>query len=128
NGAGKTSTAPFLLQGTLDLKDYVNADVIAQGLSAFNPEADALEAGRVMLTRLHQLAEARRSFAFESTFASRTFARDIRAWKAKHKYQFYLFFLFLGDAESVVLRVAQRVRQGGHSVPEQTIRRRYERG
>jgi len=77
NGAGKSTTAPALLQGTLGVTEFVNADVIAQGLSAFNPERAAFHAGRVMLERLQQLAEERVNFAFETTFASHTFAHWI---------------------------------------------------
>jgi predicted ABC-type ATPase len=74
NGAGKSSTAPALLKGTLKVVEFVNADTIAQGLSAFRPEMTAFHAGRIMLTRLHHLAAKRQDFAFETTLTSRTFA------------------------------------------------------
>ena len=86
NGAGKSTVAPALLRDTLLVNEYVNADVIAQGLSAFAPESAALRAGRVMLGRLHELAEARRTFAFETTLASRSFA----PWLARQKRSGYL--------------------------------------
>jgi predicted ABC-type ATPase len=127
NGAGKSTTAPMLLKGTLGVTEFVNADVIAQGLSAFQPERAAFHAGRVMLERLHYLAKERVDFAFETTLASRSFA----PWIAKLKqsgYTFHLVFLWLPSADYAVARVAERVRMGGHDVPEETIRRRYNKG
>ena len=127
NGAGKSTTAPVLLKGTLGVTKFVNADVIAQGLSAFQPENAAFHAGRVMLERLHYLAEERIDFAFETTLASRSFA----PWIAKLKqtgYTFHLVFLWLPNADFAVARIAERVRMGGHGVPEGTIRRRYKKG
>jgi len=126
NGAGKSTTAPMLLKGTLGVTEFVNADVIAQGLSAFQPESAAFHAGRVMLERLHYLAKERVDFAFETTVASRSFA----PWIAKLKqsgYTFHLVFLWLPSADFAVARVAERVRMGGHDVPEETIRRRYKK-
>ncbi len=127
NGAGKSTTAPALLQGTLGVTEFVNADVIAQGLSAFNPERAAFHAGRIMLERLQQLAEERENFAFETTLASRTFAHWIEELK-RTGYAFHLFFLWLPAPEFAVDRVAERVRMGGHNVPEDTIKRRYHAG
>jgi predicted ABC-type ATPase len=127
NGAGKSTTAPMLLKGTLGVTEFVNADVIAQGLSAFQPESAAFHAGRVMLERLHYLANERVDFAFETTLASRSFA----PWIAKLKqsgYTFHLVFLWLPNPDFAVARVAERVRMGGHDVPEETIRRRYNKG
>jgi len=127
NGAGKSTTAPMLLKGTLGVTEFVNADVIAQGLSAFQPERAAFHAGRVMLERLHFLAKERVDFAFETTLASRSFA----PWIAKLKqsgYTFHLVFLWLPSTDFAVARVAERVRMGGHHVPEETIRRRYNKG
>ena len=127
NGAGKSTTAPTLLKGTLGVTEFVNADVIALGLSAFQPERAAFHAGRVMLERLHYLAKERVDFAFETTLASRSFA----PWIAKLQqsgYTFHLVFLWLPSADFAVARVAERVRMGGHDVPEETIRRRYNKG
>jgi len=127
NGAGKTTAAPFLLQRAFAVKQFVNADFIAHGISVFDPDTAAVEAGRVMLKRLHQLAEERANFAFETTLASRTFA----PWIAKLKetgYSFYLDYLWVPSANLAVTRVAERVSLGGHHVEEATIRRRYERG
>ena len=127
NGAGKSTAAPELLQGELAVTEFVNADVIARGLSAFDPDRAAMAAGRVMLARLDELARQRESFAFETTLASRTFApwlRDLRA----SGYAVHLFFLWLSSADLAVERVADRVRSGGHDVPADTIRRRYRAG
>ena len=127
NGAGKSTAAPALLQGTLGVTEFVNADVIAQGLSAFAPDRVALSAGRIMLRRLQELARQGVSFAFETTLASRSFAPWI--WELAHTgYQFHLVFLWLPSADFAVQRVADRVRLGGHGVPEATIRRRYHLG
>src|SRR3970040_3036974 len=98
NVAGKSTTAPSLLQGTLGVKEFVNADVIAQGLSAFQPETAAFHAGRIMLERLHYLAKERVDFAFETTLASRSFA----PWIAKLEqsgYTFHMVFLWVVGGE-----------------------------
>ena len=124
NGAGKSTTAREFLKGALRVDEFVNADLIAQGLSAFRPQRAALEAGRVMLRRLRDLAQLRSSFAFESTRASRSFAPWIAEMR-NHGYEFALLFLWLPSAEQAVARVAERVRLGGHDVPEEVVRRRY---
>jgi predicted ABC-type ATPase len=127
NGAGKSTAAPELLRGTLGVTEFVNADVIAQGLSAFDPDRVALAAGRIMLRRLQELARQGVSFAFETTLSSRSFAPWIR--ELTHTgYRFHLVFLWLPSADFAVQRVADRVRLGGHAVPEMTIRRRYNAG
>ena len=127
NGAGKSTLAPHLLKDAFGLLEYVNADTIALGLSAFSPESVAFEAGRIMLKRLHDLAEARESFAFESTLASRSYVRWISTLK-KQGYRFHLIYLWLHSPELALERVRERVRSGGHDVPEQIIRRRYPKG
>ena len=127
NGAGKSTAAPSLLKGTLRVAEFVNADVIARGISGFRPGDAALEAGRVMMTRLRSLAARRVSFAFETTMASRTFAPWIRGLLSEG-YAFSLVFLYLPNAEVALARVSERVRTGGHSVPEETVRRRYVTG
>lgn len=127
NGAGKSTAAPDLLHGALHVDEFVNADVIARGLSAFNPEGAALEAGRVMLSRLHDLAAQRKNIAFESTLASRTFAPWIRELK-KEGYRFHLFYFWLPSPEICVDRVRRRKLLGGHTVPPETIHRRYHAG
>src|SRR5436305_9828452 len=127
NGAGKTTLAPFLLRDHFGLLEYVNADTIALGLSAFQPEGAAFEAARVMLKRLHDLADARSDFAFETTLATRSYATWINKLKRKG-YSFHLIFLWLRSHELALERVKKRVLSGGHDVPEAVVRRRYARG
>ena len=127
NGAGKSTAAPVLLRDTLEVVEFVNADAIALGLSGFRPEEAAFQAGRVMLRRLKGLAQRRVDFAFETTLASRSFAPWIEGLK-QDGYRFHLVFLWLPDVEMAIARVAERVRLGGHDIPQAVIRRRYEAG
>lgn len=127
NGSGKSTIAPRLLQGVLRVPEFVNADTIAGGLSAFGPERAAMAAGRIMVARLKQLARKRVSLAFETTLASKSFAPWI-ADLIKNGYEFHLVFLWLPDVDTALARIAERVRMGGHSVPEDTVRRRYRAG
>ena len=127
NGAGKSTLAPLLLRDKLKLTEYVNADTIALGLSAFAPEKAAMEAGRVRLKRLHDLAAQRKSFAFETTLATWSYAKWLKGLM-EHGYEVHLIYLWLRSPDIAIARVAERVRAGGHNVPEETIRRRYKRG
>ncbi len=127
NGAGKSTLAPALLRDTLGIPEYVNADTIAEGLSAFAPEDASFGAGRVMLGRLHKLAADGKDFSFETTLASRIYAGWLKELKSQG-YRVSLIFLWLRDVELAIARVNSRVRSGGHSIPEVTIRRRYDRG
>jgi predicted ABC-type ATPase len=127
NGAGKSTCAARLLRGVLGVDEFVNADIIAQGLSGFAPQRVAMAAGRIMMQRLRQLAASRVSFGFETTLASRSFAPWLDELQ-RGGYLVQLVFLWLPSADMAVARVAERVRRGGHDVPEETIRRRYERG
>jgi predicted ABC-type ATPase len=127
NGAGKSTSAPRLLQGELHVDEFVNADEIARGLSAFRAEDVAITAGKVMLSRLQVLSDKQVDFAFETTLASRNFARWIKKLQADG-YSCSLVFLWLPNAEMAIARVRERVAAGGHNVPSETIRRRYERG
>ncbi len=107
NGAGKTTLAPFLLRDTLNVREYVNADPIALGLSGFDPSSVALTAGRIMLKRMHELARQKKSFAFESTLAARSYAGWLEGLGAEG-YSFQLLFLWLQSPELVVQRVLER--------------------
>lgn len=127
NGAGKSTTGPALLKDTLGITEFVNADLIAQGLSPFAPEGAAFAAGRIMLGRLRELSRRRATFAFETTLAGRVYASWIRQLQASG-YEFHLVFLWLRSPDLAIRRVADRVRQGGHHVPEETVRRRYHVG
>ena len=126
NGAGKTTAARTVLADKLGVMTFVNADAIASGLSAFDPESVAFEAGRIMLDRLHVLADERADFAFETTLSGRAYAAWLRTLQASG-YRISLFYIWLTDIELAVRRVAIRVAQGGHSIPEDTIRQRYQR-
>lgn len=127
NGAGKSTLAPYLLRDTFGILEYVNADTIALGLSAFAPERAAFAAGRVMLRRLNELASEGRDFAFETTLASRSYAAWLKTLQA-NGYEVNLIFLLLRAPELAVQRVRERVRAGGHDVPEDVVRRRYAKG
>jgi predicted ABC-type ATPase len=127
NGAGKSTAAPYLLRGELRVSEFVNADTIAQGLSAYSPQTVSIDAGRLMLRRLRELAARRADFAFETTLASRTFAPWIRDLVSSG-YEFRIVFLWLPSPDLCVARVSERARRGGHVVPEATVRRRYETG
>ena len=126
NGAGKTTASRSLLANTLRVMTFVNADVIAQGLSGFNPEAAAIRAGRIMLEQLDDLAAQRANFAFETTLAGRAYAGWLDSLRGRG-YDVDLFYFWLADVETAVARVATRVAKGGHDVPEKTIRQRYPR-
>jgi len=127
NGAGKSTLAPALLRDTLHVFEYVNADTIAEGLSAFAPQDASFDAGRVMLSRLYELDDERKSFAFETTLASRFYAKWLTELQEKG-YYVSVIFLWLKDVEYAIERVKARVKLGGHDIPEETIRRRFERG
>ena len=117
NGAGKTSSAPDLLQEAVGIDAFVNADVIAQGLAAFSPESAAVVAGRIMLRRLRELAQAREDFAFESTLAGPS-AHRLLTGLVGVGYDVHIFYLWLPSPDLAVARVRQRVEAGGHDVPE----------
>lgn len=126
NGSGKSTTAPKLLRDALRVEEFINADVIASGLSAFAPDRVAFPAGRIMIRRMQALAVSRTDFALESTLSSRSLAPWISRLRAGG-YVFHFLYLWLRNADLAVERVAERVRQGGHAVPEAVIRRRYAR-
>jgi predicted ABC-type ATPase len=126
NGAGKTTVSREVLAETLGITEFVNADTIAAGLSGFDPERAAFAAGRIMLQRLHELADARTTFAFESTLASRTFAPWLKRLK-RRRYEVHLLYIWVRSPEISIRRVRARIRKGGHAVPEDVIRRRHTR-
>ncbi len=126
NGAGKTSTAMALLPD-LHVREFVNADEIARGLSPLNATSVAIEAGRLMLKRLHSLIELRRHFAFETTGAGHGHIRTLERCR-EMGYNISLVFLYLSSANLAADRVELRVSQGGHDVPQADITRRYNKG
>lgn len=127
NGAGKSTAARTLLPTFLDCVEFVNADDIARGLSAFRPESVALLAGRMMLKRLAVLAQQQVDFAFETTLSSRSFAPWLQT-RQMEGFEVHLLYLWLPSPDLAVARVAARVQAGGHDVAEVDIRRRYKRG
>lgn len=127
NGAGKTTFAREFLPQEAHCPDFINADLIAAGLSPFNPEAAALRAGRLMLEEMATRIRHARSFAFETTLSGSAYARQIPEWR-KLGYHVKLIFLTLPSADMAVARVAARVAQGGHWIPEAVIRRRFVSG
>ena len=127
NGAGKTTFAREFLPREAACPVFVNADLIAAGLAPFAPDTAALQAGRVMLQELARHSAARTSFAFETTLSGRGYVRLIKEWQAAG-YRIKLIFLQLASPEEATARVAQRVRQGGHNIPEAVIRRRFAAG
>ncbi len=127
NGAGKTTFATEFLPNEADCPIFVNADLIATGLSPFGPSRVAVEAGRLLLRQIEAHARRGHSFAFETTLSGRGHARRIARWR-KQGYRVKLFFLRLATPEAAIARVAQRVSEGGHDVPEVVIRRRFHAG
>lgn len=127
NGAGKTTFAREFLPREAGLPIFINADLIAAGLSPFDPDAAAFRAGRMMLEEIDRRAQAGESFAFETTLSGHTYLRRIHAWRAAG-FVVKLIFLSLGSPEDAIARVAMRVRQGGHDVAPDVIRRRFNSG
>lgn len=127
NGAGKTTFAREFLPREADCLDFINVDLIAAGLSPFDPDRAALRAGRIMLGEIKQRVLAGESFAFETTLSGRNYARAIPHWR-EAGYYVKLIFLSLPTADLAVSRVKARAAQGGHSVPEEVIRRRFDAG
>jgi predicted ABC-type ATPase len=126
NGAGKSTAARALVPNFVASPEFVNADEIAKGLSGFRPESVAWQAGRLMLARLSELAQSRVDFAFETTLASRSFAPWLRE-RQLEGYEVNLLYFWLPSVAMAIARVRSRVRAGGHHVPEEDVRRRYER-
>jgi predicted ABC-type ATPase len=127
NGAGKTTFAGEFLPKEAHCPAFVNADLIAAGLAPFDPERAAFRAGRLMLEEIHSHVRRGASFAFETTLSGRGYAALLPRWQAQG-YIAKLFFLRLASPELAIARVRQRVREGGHNIPEPVIRRRFASG
>ena len=127
NGAGKTTASFTILPELLQIKEFVNADEIARGLSPFQPEKVAIEAGKIMLRRLQDLLSHKVEFAFETTLSTRSFIGFIDKAKA-NSYTVHLVFYWLDSVELAIERVKKRVAKGGHNIPTDTIIRRYYAG
>lgn len=127
NGAGKTTASFTILPEMLDCKEFVNADEIAKGLSPFQPERVSFQAGRIMIERIDELLNSGVDFAFETTLTTLSYFNTIKAAKGKG-YSISLLYFWLNDVNLAIERVKTRVSEGGHNIPEETIRRRYFRG
>ncbi len=127
NGAGKTTASFTILPGMLDCKEFVNADEIAKGLSPFQPESVSFHAGRIMVERINDLLNSGADFAFETTLTTLSYLNTIKVAKEKG-YSVTLLYFWLDDVDLAIERVKIRVSEGGHNIPEETIRRRYFRG
>ena len=127
NGAGKTTASMTILPEILNCKEFVNADMIAQGLSPFRPEAVAFEAGRIMLKRIDDLIKTNENFAIETTLATKSYKNKLENAIEKG-YKIKLIFFWLPNSEMAINRVAIRVSEGGHNIPKEVIERRYFRG
>jgi predicted ABC-type ATPase len=126
NGSGKTTFAREFLLREVGVIHFVNADLIASGLSPLRPELAARQAGRLVLRELTRLANARKNFAFESTLSGRTYLRLLKKWKSAG-YRIEIVFLSLPSVHLALQRIAGRVRQGGHDVPKSDVMRRFDR-
>ncbi len=126
NGAGKTTFAREFLPNYADCKNFVNADLIAQGMAPFSPETAAFRAGKMMLSEIQSFAKRRLPFAFETTLSGRSYMGLLQRLKAQG-YDVHLFFLWVESVDLALSRVRERVVRGGHDVPEPVVRRRFDR-
>lgn len=127
NGSGKTTFAKKFLPDYAKCQNFVNADLIAQGLSPFSPRVAAMKAGKLVLEQIHTLAKKNVDFAFETTLAGKSYVHFFKDLKTKN-YSIHLFFLWIPDAELALARIRDRVADGGHDVPATDVRRRFYRG
>ena len=126
NGSGKTTFASKFLPDYVRCSNFVNADLIARGLSPFYPRNAAIKAGKLVLSQIHEFARAGVDFSFESTLAGKLYVNLFKELKIKG-YKLHLFFLWIPDAELAIARIKDRVLEGGHNVPTQDVRRRFKR-
>ena len=126
NGSGKTTFARELLPNYVECLEFVNADLIAGGLSPFSPGAAALRAGRLVLEQIESLSSRKRDFGFETTLSGRSYLPLLRSLR-KTGYRIHLFYLWIPRVDLALARIADRVKRGGHTVPENVVRRRFRR-
>ena len=127
NGSGKTTFARQFLPQYVKCLEFVNADYLAEGLSPLAPDRAAIQAGRLMLARIHTLVKSRKSFGFETTLAGKSYVNLIKELKT-NGYRVHLYFLWLPRVSIALQRIAQRVRKGGHNIPNEVVRRRFKAG
>jgi predicted ABC-type ATPase len=128
NGAGKTTFARKFLPDYAKCLEFVNVDLIASGLSPFDPERAALKAGRIMLEQIHSLGNRGLDFGFETTLSGKSYLRLLNELKQKKDYNIHLFFLWISSIKLGLERIELRVQQGGHGIPEAVVRRRFSKG
>lgn len=127
NGAGKTTASYTVLPEMLNCNEFVNADEIAKGISPFQPDKAAIDAGKIMLTRIKDLIKLQVDFSFETTLSARHFINLIKE-SQKNEYFVTLVFFWLNSVDLAIQRVKNRVSEGGHDIPEDIIKRRYKAG
>jgi len=127
NGAGKTTASYTMLPEMVKCKEFINADEIAKGLSPFQPDKAAIQAGRIMLLRMDELIRQKEDFAIETTLATKSYAKFIKRAQSEG-YFVTLIYFWLNSPELAIKRVEERVKSGGHNIPEHVIRRRYKAG
>ncbi len=127
NGSGKTTFAKLFLPNYVNCQNFVNADLIAQGLAPFGPRAEAIKAGKLVLLQIHEYAKRGVDFAFETTLSGKSYASLLTGLKEKG-YARHLFFLWIHSPELAIARIKDRVAEGGHHVPAGDVRRRFARG
>ncbi len=126
NGAGKSTSANVILPQFLNCKEFVNADLVAAGLSPFQPDTVSFQAGRIMLNRVKELIDLKATFAFETTLTTKSYVSLLKKAKGK-KYRIVLFYFWLNSVELALARIKDRVKKGGHNVPTDVVVRRYKR-
>jgi predicted ABC-type ATPase len=127
NGSGKTTFARLFLPDYVKCPNFVNADLIAQGLAPFRPRAAAIKAGKLVLQQIHEYAERNVDFAFETTLSGKSYVNLFSGLRSKG-FALHLFFLWIPSPELAIARIKDRVREGGHHVPSEDVRRRFTRG
>ncbi|MCU0651653.1 MAG: zeta toxin family protein [Candidatus Omnitrophica bacterium] len=127
NGSGKTTFARMFLPDYVSCPNFVNADLIAQGLAPFEPRSAAIKAGKLVLQQIHEFAGRNVDFSFETTLSGKSYANLLSELKLKG-YAVYLFFLWIPNTELAIARIKDRVKEGGHNVPAEDVRRRFRRG
>jgi len=128
NGSGKTTFARKFLPDYAKCLEFVNVDLIANGLSPFDPERAALKAGRIMLEQIHSLGNLGLDFSFETTLSGKSYLRLLNELKERKSYNIHLFFLWISSVKLALQRIELRVQQGGHDIPEAVVRRRFNKG
>jgi len=127
NGAGKTTFATEFLPKEAECPNFINADLIATGINPFQPDAASIQSAKIMVEMMKTYIKRGESFSFETTLSGKNYARHIPEWQAEG-YRVKLYFLRLPDPEFAIARVKQRVKEGGHNVPEDVVRRRFKSG